>query len=104
MKTLPATAFVSFLLFWLLLTRLIAEAYPTTYDCCYRYTRKPLPRYAVRRFTMQSADEVCDINAVIFHTRHRFRVCANPQEKWVKVLIETLSKKTSQGRRSYNNF
>ncbi|XP_078524114.1 C-C motif chemokine 20 [Lissotriton helveticus] len=97
MKCLLAATLVSFLLAGLLLTPLISEAFPTNYDCCYRYTRKPLPRHAVRSFTIQSAEEICDIDAVIFHTRRGFRVCANPQEKWVKVLIKTL-RKTNQGR------
>ncbi|XP_029472175.1 C-C motif chemokine 20-like [Rhinatrema bivittatum] len=63
-------------------------------DCCYTYTKKALPSKVIRRITLQSAAEVCDIDAVIFHTKRGFNVCANPQDAWVKKFL-----KSARGRK-----
>ncbi|XP_075056612.1 C-C motif chemokine 20-like [Mixophyes fleayi] len=59
------------------------------FDCCYTHTRKPLPVRAVKGYIIQNSQEVCDINAVIFITK-KFRVCANPTDKWVIRNIKAL--------------
>ncbi|KAM3932750.1 C-C motif chemokine 20-like [Leptodactylus fuscus] len=66
--------------------------YAAVFDCCYRYTRKPLPLRAVNRYIVQNSHEVCDIDAIILITK-KFRVCANPTDKWVKKIITQLKKK-----------
>ncbi|XP_072263708.1 C-C motif chemokine 20-like [Pyxicephalus adspersus] len=62
------------------------------FDCCYAYTRKPLPRKVVKGHMVQDSHEVCDIDAVIFITK-KFRVCANPREMWVNKLVAALKRK-----------
>ncbi|XP_053564930.1 C-C motif chemokine 20 [Bombina bombina] len=59
-------------------------------DCCYSYTKKPLPLKVIKGFTMQRSYEVCDIDAVIFITR-KFRVCANPDDPWVIKAVKDFS-------------
>ncbi|KAG8445570.1 hypothetical protein GDO86_010372 [Hymenochirus boettgeri] len=59
------------------------------YDCCYTYTKKSLPVKIIKSFTTQKFYEVCDIDAIIFITK-KFRVCANPEDKWVKNVLKAL--------------
>ncbi|CAH2246348.1 C-C motif chemokine 20-like, partial [Pelobates cultripes] len=61
------------------------------FDCCYTYTRKPLPRKQIKGYVMQNSYEVCDIDAVILITK-KFKVCANPKDKWVMKIIKAKSK------------
>ncbi|XP_069069627.1 C-C motif chemokine 20-like isoform X2 [Pleurodeles waltl] len=70
-------------------------------DCCTSYSKKPLRLKVVSNFTIQSSSDVCDMDAVIFHTKKRFNVCANPEEPWVKGIVKALSKgnKKSKGKR-----
>ncbi|XP_029473050.1 C-C motif chemokine 20 [Rhinatrema bivittatum] len=65
-------------------------------DCCYTYSKKQLPRKVIKSFTLQRSNEVCDIDAVIFHTKKRFNVCANPQEPWVKSIVASLRRKNKK--------
>ncbi|XP_069830154.1 C-C motif chemokine 20-like [Dendropsophus ebraccatus] len=62
------------------------------FDCCYTYTRKPLPMKAIKGYIMQNSSEVCDIDAVILITK-KFRVCANPKDKWTANIITNLKKR-----------
>ncbi|XP_062987561.1 C-C motif chemokine 20 [Elgaria multicarinata webbii] len=62
-------------------------------DCCLSYNKKPLRRSTVVGFTEQFSSEVCDINAVIFHTRKGYKACANPKDHWVKDRVRWLSEK-----------
>ncbi|XP_078522026.1 C-C motif chemokine 20-like [Lissotriton helveticus] len=70
-------------------------------DCCYSHTKKPLRLKVISSFTVQSSSDVCDMDAIIFHTKKRFNVCANPEDKWVKRILKALRKgtKKSKGRR-----
>ncbi|XP_053315738.1 C-C motif chemokine 20-like [Spea bombifrons] len=52
------------------------------YDCCYTYSKKPLPVKLIKGFVIQNSYEVCDLDAIIFLTR-KFKVCANPKDQWV---------------------
>ncbi|XP_034988510.1 C-C motif chemokine 20 [Zootoca vivipara] len=65
-------------------------------DCCLSYTKKPIPRRVIIGFTEQLSSEVCDINAVIFHTKGGLRACANPTDPWVKKQLHLLSKKLNK--------
>ncbi|KAJ7324849.1 hypothetical protein JRQ81_017869 [Phrynocephalus forsythii] len=60
-------------------------------DCCLSYTKNPLPKRIIRGFTEQLSSEVCDINAVIFHTKNGFKACANPKDLWVRKHLRWLS-------------
>ncbi|XP_014807232.1 PREDICTED: C-C motif chemokine 20 [Calidris pugnax] len=65
-------------------------------DCCLSYTKARLPRWALKGYTEQLASEVCDINAIIFHTRNGLKACVNPKEGWVKKHLLFLSRKLKQ--------
>ncbi|XP_053160795.1 C-C motif chemokine 20 isoform X2 [Hemicordylus capensis] len=62
-------------------------------DCCLSYTKTRLPRTAITGFTEQRSSEVCDISAIIFHTKRGFKACADPKEHWVKGHLRWLSAK-----------
>ncbi|XP_054441566.1 C-C motif chemokine 20 [Pteronotus mesoamericanus] len=66
----------------------------STFDCCLGYTKNHLPFRSIKNFTKQFANEACDIDAIIFHTRRGFAVCANPTEPWVKHAIHVLRYET----------
>ncbi|XP_006258389.2 C-C motif chemokine 20 [Alligator mississippiensis] len=70
----------------------ISEA-QSNQDCCLSYTKVPLPRRAIRGYSEQLSNEVCDINAIIFHTRSGKKACADPHAHWVKRHLFWLSKK-----------
>ncbi|XP_075719719.1 C-C motif chemokine 20-like [Rhinoderma darwinii] len=73
------------------------------FDCCYTYTRKPLPQRAIKGYIIQSSAEVCDIDAIIIITK-KFRVCANPKDKWVMRIITKLKKKEAKHEQSLKNL
>uniref|UniRef100_A0ACB8FAH8 Uncharacterized protein n=2 Tax=Sphaerodactylus townsendi TaxID=933632 RepID=A0ACB8FAH8_9SAUR len=68
-------------------------------DCCLSYTKKPFPLRFITGFTKQLSSEVCDINAIIFHLKKGGRVCANPQDGWVKKHLHRLSKKRKMSKK-----
>ncbi|NXF04292.1 CCL20 protein, partial [Smithornis capensis] len=53
-------------------------------DCCLSYTKRRLPRQALKGYTEQLSSEVCDIPAIIFHTKSGLKACVDPKEGWVK--------------------
>ncbi|XP_066454068.1 C-C motif chemokine 20-like isoform X2 [Eleutherodactylus coqui] len=73
------------------------------FDCCYTYTRKPLPLRAVKGYMIQNSAEVCDIDAIILITK-KFRVCSNPKDKWVMNIIGKLKKKEAKSGQSSENI
>ncbi|KAG8445569.1 hypothetical protein GDO86_010371 [Hymenochirus boettgeri] len=69
------------------------------YDCCISYTKSKLPWKAIRGFSIQNSNEVCDIDAVIFQVSRRsainkklilVQVCTDPNQQWVQSWIEKL--------------
>ncbi|XP_078420621.1 C-C motif chemokine 20-like [Cetorhinus maximus] len=62
-------------------------------DCCLLYSKKPLPPKLIVGYVRQFANELCDINAVIFYTRRGRRICGNPEDGWVKNAINVFLKK-----------
>ncbi|KAK1884779.1 C-C motif chemokine 20 [Dissostichus eleginoides] len=46
-------------------------------SCCLRYTSRRLRCQRLLRYTVQTINTSCDINAIIFHLPGRF-VCADP--------------------------
>ncbi|XP_053453484.1 C-C motif chemokine 20 isoform X1 [Nycticebus coucang] len=68
----------------------------SNFDCCLRYTENVIhPRYIVG-FTQQLANEACDINAIIFHTKRKLAVCADPKRIWVKQAVRILSQRVKK--------
>ncbi|XP_048845314.1 C-C motif chemokine 20 [Brienomyrus brachyistius] len=70
------------------------EAYrPLNHACCVKYTRRPLPFRLIKGYVVQSSLEVCRIDAIIFVTMKNHKVCASPEDDWVKTAIFCLSEK-----------
>ncbi|XP_072894449.1 C-C motif chemokine 20-like [Hemitrygon akajei] len=62
-------------------------------DCCLSYSPKPLPLKVIRGYVWQYSNELCSIDAVIFYTKKRLSICANPEDKWVKNIISGFLKR-----------
>uniref|UniRef100_A0A8D0BIJ0 C-C motif chemokine n=1 Tax=Salvator merianae TaxID=96440 RepID=A0A8D0BIJ0_SALMN len=80
MKNLSFVILMSLLLL-LLLDRSEGQS---NQDCCLSYSKKPLPRKAIKGFTEQFSSEVCELDAIIFNMRNGVKACANPKHKWVR--------------------
>ncbi|XP_067897493.1 C-C motif chemokine 20-like [Heterodontus francisci] len=66
-------------------------------DCCLSYSKKGLPQKLIAGYVRQFSNELCGINAVIFHTRKGRSICANPEDEWVKrIIIRFLKKEMKQ--------
>ncbi|XP_003784932.2 C-C motif chemokine 20 [Otolemur garnettii] len=65
----------------------------SNFDCCLRYTENIIPPRYIVGFTQQLANEACDINAIIFHTKRKLAVCADPKRIWVKQAVRILSQR-----------
>nr|XP_020749053.1 C-C motif chemokine 20 isoform X2 [Odocoileus virginianus texanus] len=79
-----------------LLLHLCSKSEASSFDCCLRYTEKILHPNFLVGFTQQLANEACDINAVIFYTRRKLAVCADPKKKWVKQAVHMLSQRVKR--------
>ncbi|XP_012922216.1 C-C motif chemokine 20 isoform X2 [Heterocephalus glaber] len=90
-KTLFLAALMS-----VLLLHLSSKSEASSFDCCLKYTQHVIPTSFIVGFTQQLANEACDINAIIFHTKRRLSVCANPKQNWVKKAVRILSKKVKK--------
>ncbi|XP_036885194.1 C-C motif chemokine 20 isoform X2 [Sturnira hondurensis] len=75
----------------LLLLHLCSQSEASTFDCCLRYTVHMLRARNIKSFSRQFANEACDIDAVIFHTKRGLSVCADPKKKWVTHAMYVLS-------------
>ncbi|XP_029788764.1 C-C motif chemokine 20 isoform X1 [Suricata suricatta] len=65
----------------------------SSFDCCLRYTEHVLHPKFIVGFTQQLSNEACDIDAVVFYTRKRLAVCADPKKIWVKQAVHILSQR-----------
>ncbi|XP_006020797.1 C-C motif chemokine 20-like [Alligator sinensis] len=92
MASFNSKTLVLYFLVGLLFVFWTAEA-QSNQDCCLSYTRAALPPWVISGYTEQSSNEVCDINAIIFHTKSGIRACTNPKAKWVKKQLLFLSKR-----------
>ncbi|XP_012788697.2 C-C motif chemokine 20 [Sorex araneus] len=63
----------------------------SSYDCCLGYTARRLNPKNLRGFVRQHSNEACDIDAVIFITKNKRAVCADPKKAWVKEAVRILS-------------
>uniref|UniRef100_A0A8C9DNP5 C-C motif chemokine n=1 Tax=Prolemur simus TaxID=1328070 RepID=A0A8C9DNP5_PROSS len=68
----------------------------SNFDCCLRYTERVLHPKLIVGFTQQLANEACDINAIIFYTKKRLAVCADPKKIWVKQAVRIVSQRVKR--------
>ncbi|XP_045054461.2 C-C motif chemokine 20 isoform X2 [Desmodus rotundus] len=80
----------------LLLLHLCSQSEASTFDCCLRYTDRIIRTRNIIGYRRQLANEACDIDAVIFHTKRGLSVCADPKKKWVTHVINVLRAKSMQ--------
>ncbi|XP_017504352.1 C-C motif chemokine 20 isoform X2 [Manis javanica] len=90
-KSLLLAALVS-----VLLLHLCSKSEASNFDCCLRYTEHVLHPKFIMGFTQQLANEACDINAIIFYTKKRLAVCADPKKIWVKKAVHILSQRVKK--------
>ncbi|MEQ2268475.1 hypothetical protein XENORESO_021707 [Xenotaenia resolanae] len=62
-------------------------------NCCTRYSNKVVVLEHIKGYQEQIALEFCRINAIIFYTTSNQRVCANPEDEWVKKTLKSLRQK-----------
>ncbi|XP_041127261.1 C-C motif chemokine 20-like [Polyodon spathula] len=59
-------------------------------DCCMSHSKKALPCRGIRGYSIQSVKDLCNIEAVVFHTIRGKNICADPAQKWVMDRITCL--------------
>uniref|UniRef100_A0A8C2IU39 Chemokine interleukin-8-like domain-containing protein n=1 Tax=Cyprinus carpio TaxID=7962 RepID=A0A8C2IU39_CYPCA len=69
---------------------------PLNYACCVKYTRNPLPFGVIKGFIEQSSREVCRIDAIIFFTKNKKKVCASVEDQWVRAALAHLRSKITK--------
>ncbi|XP_059418744.1 C-C motif chemokine 20-like [Carassius carassius] len=69
---------------------------PLNYACCVKYTRNPLPLRVIKGFIEQSSREVCRIDAIIFFTKNKKKVCASVEDQWVRAALASLRSKINK--------
>ncbi|XP_005672318.1 C-C motif chemokine 20 isoform X2 [Phacochoerus africanus] len=90
-KSLLLAALMSVLLLYL-----CSKSEASNFDCCLRYTDHILHPRFIMGFTQQLANEACDINAIIFYTKKKLAVCADPKKIWVKQAVNILSQRVKK--------
>ncbi|KAF7706829.1 hypothetical protein HF521_020083 [Silurus meridionalis] len=53
--------------------------------CCFEFHKRPIP--AANIVTVNETRSDCTLPGVIFTTKKGFRLCADPEENWVKQII-----------------
>ncbi|XP_004453919.1 C-C motif chemokine 20 isoform X2 [Dasypus novemcinctus] len=79
-----------------LLLHFCSRSEGSNFDCCLQYIGQPLHPKFIVGFTQQLASEACDIDAIIFYTRRKTAVCADPKQKWVKQAVRILSQRVKK--------
>ncbi|KAM3856959.1 C-C motif chemokine 4-like [Vipera latastei] len=80
-QTAGSLALLLVLVLVLMLSSSIQASDPPT-SCCFSYTKKKIPRTHVINF--YETNSRCSQPAVVFITRRKLQICANPSEKWVQ--------------------
>ncbi|XP_041120629.1 C-C motif chemokine 20-like [Polyodon spathula] len=82
----------------LLLTfNLFSEQVSAQYqDCCMSYSKKALPCPRIRGYSIQSVKDLCNIEAVVFHTIRGKNICADPSQEWVMDRIACLNNRVKR--------
>ncbi|NXM44539.1 CCL14 protein, partial [Gymnorhina tibicen] len=60
-------------------------------ECCFEYVKGRLRVANLMGF--YSTPRECFFPATVFETKKGLKLCANPQEKWVRTAVEELLKK-----------
>ncbi|XP_047402422.1 C-C motif chemokine 20 isoform X2 [Sciurus carolinensis] len=79
-----------------LLLHLCSESEASNFDCCLQYTEHVFHHRFLVGFTQQLANEACDIDAIIFYTKRKLAVCADPKKTWVKKAVRVLSQRVKK--------
>uniref|UniRef100_A0A8C5IFJ6 C-C motif chemokine n=1 Tax=Junco hyemalis TaxID=40217 RepID=A0A8C5IFJ6_JUNHY len=73
------------------LCSLFSAAPYTPAECCFDYVKGVLRLDILLDFN--STTRECYFPAIVFETKKGVKVCANPEEKWVKRAVKVLQKK-----------
>ncbi|XP_053369670.1 C-C motif chemokine 25b [Clarias gariepinus] len=75
-----------------------------TYEsCCLSYNKEPKQKMKNKAvsYRIQETDGGCNLRAVVIqYKKAQMRLCADPKQKWVQTLMETIKKK--QGLKKKN--
>ncbi|KAJ0058819.1 hypothetical protein NL108_000542 [Boleophthalmus pectinirostris] len=66
---------------------------PGAQGCCMSYTRSPVPFHRIIGVKTQSAQENCDLDAIIFETVKKNKICADIRDAWVRRILNMLSER-----------
>ncbi|XP_034038939.1 C-C motif chemokine 20 [Thalassophryne amazonica] len=76
-------------------------------DCCLKYGKKPnkaTQRHIVK-YRVQVVDGGCNIPALVFTAKKGHVFCADPREKWAKLLKEKLDRKVAnKNNKPYKHY
>ncbi|KAM7001332.1 C-C motif chemokine 5-like [Melospiza melodia melodia] len=77
----------------ILVAHLFSQALPAPLGsdmglCCFSYVSRKLPQSHVQEYFYTSSK--CSQPAVVFVTRKKREVCANPDSRWVKEYVNSL--------------
>nr|XP_033785136.1 C-C motif chemokine 19 [Geotrypetes seraphini] len=72
-----------------------------TPDCCLRVSPTEISANRVKDYRLQTAENNCNINAVVFITKRNIRICSPPNKKWVQKLIEKLNIRKKKNARHH---
>ncbi|XP_055983606.1 C-C motif chemokine 5 [Sorex fumeus] len=59
-----------------------------TTPCCFSYIGRSVPRAHIQEYFYTSSK--CSMPAVVFITRKKRQVCANPEDRWVRKYINSM--------------
>ncbi|XP_032387953.1 C-C motif chemokine 20a.3 isoform X1 [Etheostoma spectabile] len=62
------------------------------YGCCRNYMATKIPFSKIKGYSVQTVNEMCPINAIIFHTK-KGQACTNPALHWVMDYVNRLRSK-----------
>ncbi|KAA8587305.1 C-C motif chemokine 20a.3 isoform X2 [Etheostoma spectabile] len=71
---------------------LATNASPVRYGCCRNYMATKIPFSKIKGYSVQTVNEMCPINAIIFHTK-KGQACTNPALHWVMDYVNRLRSK-----------
>ncbi|NWR84559.1 CCL14 protein, partial [Furnarius figulus] len=60
-------------------------------ECCFRYVTSPLRLANLQDF--YSTPRECFNPAIVFKTKNRTKICANPEDNWVQRAVGRLQKR-----------
>ncbi|XP_029989013.1 C-C motif chemokine 25-like [Sphaeramia orbicularis] len=67
-------------------------------NCCLRYvkTMKTSVKKNIVEYRMQETDGDCNMRAVVFTTKRKKAICANPEDKWVKDQMKIVDRRNQR--------